>query len=118
MIPRMVSKETAAEISEVAVVDEERQSHRGRAAEEQDLESPNEEYGGRVVDEESHWLDEHSDARPFICENAYRSLGSQDGWVFDSRATSMSTRDKSIFEYMDSCQGNLTIASGVHMPIR
>ena len=56
-----------------------------------------------MVDEDSHWLDEHLDARPFIYENAYRSSGSQDGWVFDSGATSMSTGDKSIFEYMDPC---------------
>ena len=70
-----------------------------------------------VDNEESHWLDEHLDARPFI-KHTYRSLGSQDGWVFDSRVTSMSTRDKSIFEYMDLCQGSLTIVSGLHMPIR
>ena len=70
-----------------------------------------------VDNEESHWLDEHLDARPFI-KHTYRSLGSQDGWVFDSRVTSMSTRDKSIFEYMDPCQGSLTIASGLRMPIR
>ena len=97
-----------------------RQSHRGRAADDdQDLESPNEEYGGRAVDnEESCGPDGHSEARPFVYENAYRSSGSQDGWVFDSGATSMSTGDKSIFEYMDPCQGNLTIASGVRMPIR
>ena len=65
--------------------------------------SLNEEYSGQVVDnKESHWLDEHSDARPFI-KHTYRSSGSQDGWVFDSGATSISTGDKSIFEYMDLC---------------
>ena len=95
-----------------------RQSHRGQAAEEQDLESPNEEYGGQVVDEDSHWPDEHSEARPFVYESAYRSSGSHGGWVFDSGATSMSTGDQSIFEYMDPCQGSLTIASGLRMPIR
>lgn len=74
--------------------------------------------GSRVVDEDSHWLDENSESRPFVYENAYRSSGSQNGWVFDSGATSMSTGDKSIFEYMDPCQGSLTIASGLRMPIR
>lgn len=56
--------------------------------------------------------------RPFIYESAYRSLGSHGGWVFDSGVTSMSTGYKSIFEYMDPCQGSLTIASGLCMPIR
>ena len=55
-----------------------------------------------IDNKESHWLDEHSDARPFI-KHTYRSSGSQDGWVFDSGATSISTGDKSIFEYMDLC---------------
>ena len=55
-----------------------------------------------VDNEESHWSDEHSDVRPFI-EHAYRSSGSQDGWVFDSRVTSISTDDQSIFKYMDLC---------------
>ena len=97
-----------------------RQSHRGRAAEDQDLDSPREEeYGGRAVDNvESRGPGEHSEARPFVYENAYRSTGSHDGWVFDSGATSMSTGDKSIFEYMDPCRGILTIANGVHMPIK
>ena len=30
----------------------------------------------------------------------------------------MSTGDQSIFEYMDLCQGSLTIVSGLCMPIR
>ena len=30
----------------------------------------------------------------------------------------MSIRDKFIFEYMDPCQGSLTIMSGLCMPIR
>src|SRR5699024_3389261 len=68
--------------------------------------------------EDSRWLDEISEARPFVYEKAYRSSGSQNGWVFDSGATSMSTGDKSIFEYMDPCRGSLTIASGLRMPIR
>ena len=71
-----------------------------------------------MVDEDSHWPDEHSEVRPFVYERAYRSSGSQSGWVFDSGATSMSTGDKSIFEYMDPCRGSLTIASGLRMPIQ
>ena len=53
-----------------------------------------------VDNEESHWLDEYLDVRPFI-KHAYRSSGSQNSWVFDSRVTSISTSNKSIFEYMD-----------------
>lgn len=30
----------------------------------------------------------------------------------------MSTRDRSIFEYMDRCKGTLKIASGTQMPIK
>ena len=70
-----------------------------------------------VDNEESYWLDEHLDVKLFI-KHAYRSSGSQDGWVFNSRATSMSTGDQSIFEYMDLCQGSLTIVSGLYMSIR
>lgn len=72
-----------------------------------------------VEHEGSHWLEERTEMSSVIInENAYRSSGSQNGWVFDSRATSMSTRDRSIFEYMDPCQGNLTVVSGVRMPIK
>ena len=71
-----------------------------------------------MVDEDSHWPDEHLEVRPFVYESAYRSLGSHGGWVFDSRVTSMSTGDQSIFEYMDLCQGSLTIVSGLYMSIR
>ena len=56
-----------------------------------------------MVDEDSHWPDEHLEARPFVYESAYRSSGSHGGWVFNSGATSMSTGDQSIFEYMDPC---------------
>ena len=90
-----------------------RQNQSGRSAEEQSIASPNEEeYGGRAVDDVS------TEEAGFIQETAYRSLGSQDGWVFDSGATSMSTGDRSIFEYMDRCTGTLKVASGTQMPIK
>ena len=70
-----------------------------------------------VDNKESHWLDEHLDVRLFI-EHTYRSSGSQNGWVFDSGVTSISISNKSIFKYMNLCQGSLTIASELCMPIR
>ena len=103
-----------------------RQNHGGRTAEEHDIAQPNEEYGGRaeedcVVDckvEEEYANRGHiSETAGFIQEEAYRS-SSHGGWVFDSGATSMSTGDRSIFEYMDPCEGTLKIASGTRMPIK
>lgn len=71
-----------------------------------------------VVKDMATGLQERATQATLVQEEAYRSSGSQDGWVFDSGATSMSTGDKSIFEYMDPCQGILTIANGIHMPIK
>ena len=70
-----------------------------------------------VDNEESHRLDEYLDARPFI-KHIYRSLGSQNSWVFNSRVISMSTSNKSIFECMDLCQESLTIISGLYISIK
>ena len=39
-------------------------------------------------------------------------------WIFSSGATTMSTGDRSIFEYMDQCTGMLKVADGTRMPIR
>ena len=96
-----------------------RQNHGGRTAEEQNIAQPEEEYGGWVVDsEKSHRPDKHLEVRPFVYESAHRSSNSQDGWVFDSGATSMSTGDRSIFQYIDKCLGMLKVASRTHIPIR
>lgn len=74
--------------------------------------SKKEEYGARAI--EVSYRDELA---TFIKEDAYRT-STDSRWCFDSGATSMSTGDRDIFEYLDStCKGNLTIASGTRMPI-
>ncbi|EYE90608.1 uncharacterized protein EURHEDRAFT_510308 [Aspergillus ruber CBS 135680] len=103
--------------------------HKGRSAEDHEMgDSPDEEeYSSRAV-EVSHQMEveygsraievTHIDERAtFVKEDAYR-MKTDSRWCFDSGATSMSTGDKGMFEYLDmTCKGNLTIASGTRMPI-
>ena len=99
-----------------------RQNHGVRTAEEQNIaQSSDEESGNRAVEEYNYDCEVDceiaSEKAGFIQEEAHRS-SSHGGWVFDSGATSMSTGDRSIFEYMDPCAGTLKIASGTRMPIK
>ena len=90
-----------------------RQNHGGRTAEEQNIaQSSDEESGNCIVKEYDCKVDCEiaSEKAGFIQEEAHRS-SSHGGWVFDSSTMSMSTRDRSIFEYMDPCTGMLKIAS-------
>lgn len=107
------------------------QNHKRQSTEDQNLDSPGKkEYDGRAVDEEivSEEViiikenvcqsDEILKKTSLVQESAYRSSDSQNDWIFDSRAISMFTRDRSIFEYMDWCEGMLKIASETWMPIK
>ena len=97
-----------------------RQNHGGRTAEEQNIaQSSDEECGNHIVKEYDCEVDCEITSKKagFIQEEAHRS-SSHGGWVFDSSTTSMSTRDRSIFKYMDPCAGTLKIASGTQMPIK
>ena len=92
-----------------------RQNHGGRTAEEQNIaQSSDEESGNRAVEEYDYDCEVDceiaSKKAGFIQEEAHRS-SSHGGWVFDSSAMSMSTGDRSIFEYMDPCAGTLKIVS-------
>ena len=97
-----------------------RQNHGGRTAEEQNIaQSSDEECGNCIVEEYDCEVDCEiaSKKAGFIQEEAHRS-SSHRGWVFDSSTTSMSTGDRSIFEYMDPYTGTLKIASRTQMPIK
>ena len=93
-----------------------RQNHGGRTAEEQNIaQSSDEESGNRIVKEYDYDCEVDceiaSEKAGFIQEEAHRS-SSHRGWVFDSSAISISTRDRSIFEHMNPSLGTLKIASG------
>ena len=91
-----------------------RQNHGSRTAEEQNItQSSDEECDNCIVKEYDCKVDCEiaSEKAGFIQEEAHRS-SSYGGWVFDSGAMSMSTGDRSIFEYMDLCMGMLKIVSG------
>ena len=93
-----------------------RQNHGGWTAEEQNIaQSSDEESGNCIVEEYDYDCEVDceiaSEKAGFIQEEVHRS-SSHRGWVFDSSTTSMSTGDRSIFEYMDPCAGTLKIVSG------
>lgn len=54
----------------------------------------------------------------YASETAYRSSTASTEWCFDSGATSMSTGNRDIFEFIKEREGTLTIANGLRMPIK
>ena len=99
-----------------------RQNHGGRTTEEHNIAQSSDEESGNCTVEEYDYnckvdCEIASEKAGFIQEEAHRS-SSHGGWVFHSGATSMSTRDRSIFEYMDPCVGTLKIVSRTQMPIK